>query len=94
MNSLVKKQLAHILFEVMQNAQRDPEDYRPYFSDVEIERIRDVCKGRWYHMTCDAVCEAYFKVSFNNPVYLVIGCLKCLCCADKPGLSPFSPRSF
>lgn len=59
----MKKQLAHIIFEVQQIARRDPQEYGPYFSEPEIDRIRDVCKGRWYNMTCDAVSEVYFKVS-------------------------------
>ena len=62
-NTTVKKQLAHIIFEVQQIARRDPQEYGPYFSEAEIERIRDVCKGRWYNMTCDAISEVYFKVS-------------------------------
>ena len=63
-NTVVKKQLAHVLFEVMQIAKREPRDYKPYFTEPEIERISEVCKGRWYNMTCDAVCEVYFKVRF------------------------------
>ncbi|KAG0600860.1 hypothetical protein M758_11G066700 [Ceratodon purpureus] len=60
-NTTVKKQLAHVLYEVMQIAKRDPKEYSHYFSDDEMIRINDVCKGRWYNMTCDAVTEVYFK---------------------------------
>ncbi|KAG0594371.1 hypothetical protein M758_UG071400 [Ceratodon purpureus] len=45
----------------MQIAGRDPEQYKLYFTGPEIKRIREVCKGRWYKMTCDAVCEVYYK---------------------------------
>ena len=73
-NTTVKKQLAHVLYEVMQIAKRDPKEYSHYFSDDEMIRINDVCKGRWYNMTCDAVTEVYFKVCLIIVIGLIAYC--------------------
>lgn len=74
----MKKQLAHILYEVMTIANRDPIEYGHYFSETEIDRIRDVCKGRWYKMTCDAVSEVYYKVILSSVILRSIILCKCL----------------